>query len=56
MLENGAACYKSSSVISKSVCFLALSTRCEDTEHFVVLRTNISPSPRFVSSGLGTEA
>lgn len=53
MLENGAACYKLSSVISKTVRLMGSSTRCENKEGFVVIPANVSASLRFIFAALG---
>lgn len=49
MLENGAACYKLSSVISKTVRLMGSSTRCENKEGFVVIPANVYQLPSGLS-------
>lgn len=52
VLENGAACSKGSSVISKTVAFMDSGRRCENKQGFVFISENISALPGFTSAGL----
>lgn len=52
VLENGAACSKGSSAISKTVAFMDSGRRCENKQGFVFISENISAPSGFTSAGL----